>query len=86
LAAADLFATASITEVHPLTVIEAMAAGLPVAGVSSPGIVDTVEHGRTGFLSSRPAGLSAALVALPPAIPAAGDGQGSACGERSLRH
>jgi 1,2-diacylglycerol 3-alpha-glucosyltransferase len=64
LAAADLFATASITEVHPLTVIEAMAAGLPVAGVRSPGIVDTVEHGRTGFLSSRPAGLSAALVAI----------------------
>lgn len=64
LAAADLYATASITEVHPLTVIEAMAAGLPVAAVSSPGIVDTVEHGRTGYLSSRPAGLSAALVAL----------------------
>jgi 1,2-diacylglycerol 3-alpha-glucosyltransferase len=64
LVAADLFATASITEVHPLTVIEAMAAGLPVAAVSSPGIVDTVEHGRTGYLSSRPAGLSGAIVAL----------------------
>lgn len=64
LAAADLFATASITEVHPLTVIEAMAAGLPVAAVSSPGIVDTVEHGRTGFLSSRPAGLGAAIATL----------------------
>lgn len=64
LAAGDLFVTASVTEVHPLSVIEAMAAGLPVAAVSSPGIVDTVEPGRTGYLSSRPAGLSAAIVAL----------------------
>lgn len=64
LAAADLFATASITEVHPLTVIEAMAAGLPVVGVRSPGIVDTVEHTITGFLSSKPAGLAAAIAAI----------------------
>ena len=64
LAAADFFVTASVSEVHPLTVIEAMAAGLPVAAVSSPGIVDTVEHGRTGYLSSSPAGLDAAMIAL----------------------
>lgn len=48
---ADVFVTASVTEVHPLTVIEAMAAGLPVLGVHSPGISDTVEEGVTGFLA-----------------------------------
>lgn len=48
---ADVFVTASVTEVHPLTVIEAMAAGLPVLGIHSPGISDTVRDVETGFLS-----------------------------------
>jgi glycosyltransferase involved in cell wall biosynthesis len=50
LAAADVFVTASVSEVHPLAVIEAMAAGLPVAGISSPGLDDTVEHESSGLL------------------------------------
>jgi 1,2-diacylglycerol 3-alpha-glucosyltransferase len=52
LAMADIFATASITEVHPLSVIEAMATGLPVLGIDSPGVGDTIENGITGYLSS----------------------------------
>jgi glycosyltransferase involved in cell wall biosynthesis len=52
LAMADAFVTASVTEVHPLSVIEAMASGLPVLGIASPGIEDTVEDGQTGYLSS----------------------------------
>lgn len=47
----DAFVTASVTEVHPLSVIEAMAAGLPVLGIQSPGVGDTVEDGKTGFLA-----------------------------------
>jgi glycosyltransferase involved in cell wall biosynthesis len=65
LAAADYFATASVTEVHPLTVIEAMAAGLPIAATKSPGMVDTVENQVSGFLAEDPEqGLAAALVGL----------------------
>lgn len=52
LAMCDIFVTASITEVHPLSVIEAMGAGLPVMGVESVGVGDTVENGVTGFLST----------------------------------
>ena len=48
----DAFVTASVTEVHPLSVIEGMACGLPVMGIDSPGVGDTVEDGKTGFLST----------------------------------
>jgi glycosyltransferase involved in cell wall biosynthesis len=48
---ADAFVTASVTEVHPLSVIEAMAAGLPVLGIQSPGVGDTIEDGHTGFIA-----------------------------------
>ncbi len=65
LVAADMFVTASVTEVHPLTIIEAMAAGLPIAAVSSPGIKDTVETGKSGILTRFPdGGLAAAMVGI----------------------
>ena len=47
---ADAFVTASVTEVHPLSIIEAMAAGLPVLGIQSPGVGDTIVDGETGFI------------------------------------
>jgi 1,2-diacylglycerol 3-alpha-glucosyltransferase len=50
LAAADAFVTASVTEVHPLSVIESMAIGLPVLGIQSPGVGDIVKHGETGLI------------------------------------
>lgn len=53
LAMADAFVTASVTEVHPLSVIEAMAAGLPVLGIQSPGVGDTIEDGETGLLAAQ---------------------------------
>jgi glycosyltransferase involved in cell wall biosynthesis len=65
LAAADFFVTASTTEVHPLTLIEAMAVGLPVAAPDAPGNKDTIVNGETGFLALTPeSGLAAAMVGL----------------------
>jgi 1,2-diacylglycerol 3-alpha-glucosyltransferase len=52
LAMCDAFVTASVSEVHPLSVIEAMAAGLPVMGIRSVGVGDTVQDNVTGFLSN----------------------------------
>ena len=37
--------------VLPLTIIEAMASGLPVIGIESPGINDLIQHGKTGVLT-----------------------------------
>ena len=45
LAMCDAFVTASVTEVHPLSVIEGMATGLPILGIDSPG-VGRFSHGR----------------------------------------
>lgn len=50
-AAADAFVTGSISEVHPLVVLEALAAGLPVIAVRSPGISDTVTDDESGLLA-----------------------------------
>jgi len=52
LAMGNIFVTASITEVHPLSVIEAMGAGLPVMGVQSVGVSDTVQDEVTGLLAT----------------------------------
>ena len=52
LAMCDVFVTASVSEVHPLSIIEAMGAGLPIMGIDSVGIGDTIEDGLTGFLAA----------------------------------
>jgi glycosyltransferase involved in cell wall biosynthesis len=51
LAACDIFALASHWEGMPVAVIEAMAAGLPVAATATGGLSELVEHGTTGLLS-----------------------------------
>jgi 1,2-diacylglycerol 3-alpha-glucosyltransferase len=65
LAMCNIFVTASVTEVHPLSVVEAMASGLPVVGIRSVGVGDTVEEGVTGFLARLdPASFAAKLTRL----------------------
>lgn len=71
-AAADFFVTASTSEVHPLVLVEAAAAGLPVAAVRSPGVNDTVIDGVTGLLG---ADAGDAFVAAILALAADADGR-----------
>jgi 1,2-diacylglycerol 3-alpha-glucosyltransferase len=52
-ATADIFVTSSTSETFGLTVVEAMASGLPVVGIQSPGISDAVVDGQTGFVTSQ---------------------------------
>ena len=51
LGAADAFVTASITEGHPMTIIEALAAGRPVLAFDVPGIRETVIDAENGLLA-----------------------------------
>jgi glycosyltransferase involved in cell wall biosynthesis len=53
LRAADLFALTSITEATSLTLLEAMASGLPVVVTAVGGNPDVVRHGREGLLVPR---------------------------------
>lgn len=55
LAVGDFFAIASVSESHPLAVLEALAAGLPVLGIPSPGVEDTVVDGLNGLFSTQDA-------------------------------
>jgi glycosyltransferase involved in cell wall biosynthesis len=52
LAAADLFLLTSISEGIPLTLIEAMAAGLPVVSTRVGGVAEVVAEGTTGLLAA----------------------------------
>jgi 1,2-diacylglycerol 3-alpha-glucosyltransferase len=51
LATADFFVMVSLKDTHPLTVIEALAAGLPAVVVDSPAYAGTVIHGLNGLVT-----------------------------------
>lgn len=50
LALAEIFALVSSSEGVPLALLEAMAAGRPIVATAVAGIVDVIEHGRSGLL------------------------------------
>lgn len=66
LAASDLFVLPSRSEAFPNSAIEAMAAGLPVIASSVGGLLDLIEHGRTGLLvpPCDPESLAGAIASL----------------------
>lgn len=65
LALGDVFVTSSVTEVHPLAVLEAIGAGLPVVGVRAPGVEDIVTHNVNGLLcEADPEAMAADLARL----------------------
>ena len=66
LSAADMLVMPSRWEGFPLTVAEAMAAGLPVVATSAGGLADVVLGGQTGLLIEKedPPSLAEAMVTL----------------------
>jgi glycosyltransferase involved in cell wall biosynthesis len=53
LASADVFVLASHYEGLPISILEAMRAGLPVVASNAGGVPECVQHGKSGFLVPR---------------------------------
>lgn len=66
MSAFDVFTLSSLHEGLPVSLMDALALGLPVAATEVGGVAETVTHGREGLLSppADPAALAASYVAL----------------------
>jgi 1,2-diacylglycerol 3-alpha-glucosyltransferase len=60
-AIAHAFATASLSEVHPMTLIEAVMCGLPIVARQDVSFVDLVKDGYNGFLVDSDRGIAGKL-------------------------
>jgi len=89
LAMADFFAFSSVSESHPLVVLEALAAGLPVLAIPCPGVEDTIVEGVNGLLSSEDMGIFAAWMRRLAMEPELRDrlvvGARETCGQYDIR-
>ena len=61
---ADLFITASLSENHPYTILEACVAGLPFVVRDDPAFYGLVENGKNGFTAATDAQMPAAVLKL----------------------
>lgn len=88
LALGDVFVTSSVTEVHPLALLEAIGAGLPVVGVRAPGVEDIVVHNVNGLLCDGDpeamAGTLARLLQEPHRLRALAQGAARSAAEYSI--
>jgi glycosyltransferase involved in cell wall biosynthesis len=84
---ADVFVLTSLSESLPLSVLEAMRAGLPVIASDVGGMAELVEHGKTGFLvpSAQPQML-ADILKLLLADPSLRSKMGEAARQRFFDH
>ena len=89
LAMGDFFAFASVSESHPLVVLEALAAGLPVLGIPCPGVEDTVVDGLNGLSSPEDVDVFAAqmrrLATEPDLRAPLAAGARETCGQYDIR-
>jgi len=86
---ADFFVFSSLNESHPLVVLEALAAGLPVLSIPCPGVEDTLVDGLNGLCSPEDIGIFASqmrrLATEPDLLARLSAGARETCGQYDMR-